>query len=86
MTAAGAGHWPPGRRRARRSREFAASVVPRSIDQVARLKVSLAGFLLAICAGAGRNRAPGDLHVVIQVLFGWNGDHWGCRDRREVIE
>jgi hypothetical protein len=56
---------------------FAASGAPRSIDQVAQLKVSLA-----------RTRPPiwrrvllpatatlGDLHQVIQVLFGWDGDH-----------
>jgi hypothetical protein len=56
---------------------FAASGAPRGIDQVAQLKVSLA-----------RTRPPiwrrvllpstdtlGDLHGVIQVLFGWDGDH-----------
>lgn len=57
--------------------EFAASGTPRSIDQVADLKVSLPGFRPPIWR---RVRLPviatlGDLHVVIQVLFGWDGDH-----------
>jgi hypothetical protein len=56
---------------------FAASGAPHGIDQVAQLKVSLS-----------RTRPPiwrrvllpatatlGDLHAVIQVLFGWDGDH-----------
>ena len=57
--------------------EFAASGAPRSIDQVAELKVSLANIRppiwrrvqLPVMAGLG------DLHEVIQVLFGWDGDH-----------
>ena len=57
--------------------EFAASGAPRSIDQVAQLKVSLAGFRPPIWR---RVLVPatvtlGDLHVMIQVLFGWDGDH-----------
>ena len=57
--------------------EFAASGAPRSIDQVAQLKVSLAGTRPAIWR---RVLVPvtatlGDLHVVIQILFGWDGDH-----------
>jgi hypothetical protein len=57
--------------------EFAASGAPRSIDQVAQLKVSLAGFRPAIWR---RVLLPatvtlGDLHQVILVLFGWDGDH-----------
>jgi hypothetical protein len=57
--------------------EFAASGAPRSIDQVAQLKISLTGFRPAIWR---RVRLPvtatlADLHVVIQVLFGWDGDH-----------
>jgi hypothetical protein len=57
--------------------EFAASGAPRSIDQVAQLKVSLAGFRPPVWR---RVRLPvtatlGDLHEVIQVLFGWDGDH-----------
>jgi len=56
---------------------FAASGAPRSIDQVAELKVSLSGFRPPIWR---RVRLPvvatlGDLHDVIQVLFGWDGDH-----------
>ena len=57
--------------------EFAASGAPRSIDQVAELKVSLSGSRPPIWR---RVRLPvtatlGDLHDVIQVLFGWDGDH-----------
>jgi len=57
--------------------EFAASGAPRGIDQVAQLKVSLAGFRPPIWR---RVRLPvtatlADLHEVIQVLFGWDGDH-----------
>ena len=57
--------------------EFAASGAPRSIDQVAELKVSLTGFRPPVWR---RVRLPataslGDLHVVIQLLFGWDGDH-----------
>jgi hypothetical protein len=57
--------------------EFAASGAPRSIDQVAQLKVSLLRFRPAIWR---RVLMPvtatlGDLHVVIQILFGWDGDH-----------
>jgi len=56
---------------------FAASGAPRSIDQVADLKVSLAGSRPPIWR---RVRLPvtatlGDLHNVIRVLFGWDGDH-----------
>jgi hypothetical protein len=62
---------------ARAVAEFAASGAPRSIDQVAQLKVSLAGFRPPIWR---RVRLPvtatlADLHEVIQVLFGWDGDH-----------
>ena len=57
--------------------EFAASGAPRSIDQVAELKVSLAGARPPIWR---RVRLPvtatlGDLHEAIRVLFGWDGDH-----------
>jgi Plasmid pRiA4b ORF-3-like protein len=57
--------------------EFAASGAPRSIDQVAQLKVSLAGFRPAIWRRVliPATRTLSDLHVVIQVLFGWDGDH-----------
>ena len=62
---------------ARAVAEFAASGAPRSIDQVAELKVSLAGARPPIWR---RVQLPvtatlGDLHEVIQVLFGWDGDH-----------
>ncbi len=62
---------------ARAVEEFAASGAPRSIDQVAQLKVSLARFRPPIWR---RVLVPAtatlrDLHVVIQVLFGWDGDH-----------
>jgi hypothetical protein len=57
--------------------EFAASGAPCSIDQVAELKVSLSGSRPPIWR---RVRLPvmatlGDLHDVIQVVFGWDGDH-----------
>ena len=57
--------------------EFAASGAPRSIDQVAELKVALAHIRPPIWR---RVQLPvivglGDLHKVIQVLFGWDGDH-----------
>jgi hypothetical protein len=62
---------------ARAVAEFAASGAPRSIDQVAELKVSLPGFRPPIWR---RVQLPvtatlADLHQVIQVLFGWDGDH-----------
>jgi len=62
---------------ARAVAEFAASGAPRSIDQVTELKVSLAGVRPPIWR---RVRLPAaatlaDLHEVIQVLFGWDGDH-----------
>jgi hypothetical protein len=57
--------------------EFAASGAPRSIDQTAQLKVSLLRFRPAIWR---RVLVPvtatlGELHMVIQILFGWDGDH-----------
>jgi hypothetical protein len=57
--------------------EFAASGAPRSVDQVAELKVSLARFRPPVWR---RVQLPvtatlGDLHAVIQVLFDWDGDH-----------
>ena len=57
--------------------EFAGSGAPRSIDQVAELKVSLSGARPPVWR---RVRLPvtatlGDLHDAIQVLFGWDGDH-----------
>ena len=57
--------------------EFAASGAPRSINQVVQLKVSLHGMRPPIWR---RVRVPatatlGDLHEVIQVVYGWDGDH-----------
>lgn len=57
--------------------EFAASGTPRSIDQVAELKVSLSGSRPPVWR---RVRLPvtaalADLHQVIRVLFNWDGDH-----------
>jgi Plasmid pRiA4b ORF-3-like protein len=56
---------------------FAASGAPRSIDQLAELKVSLTGSRPPIWR---RVRLPvtanlADLHDAIQMLFGWDGDH-----------
>jgi len=57
--------------------EFAASGAPRSIDQVGELKVSLSGFRPPIWRRARLpvTAALAGLHEVIQVLFGWDGDH-----------
>jgi hypothetical protein len=57
--------------------EVAASGTPLSIEQVAELKVSLSRSRPQIWR---RVRLPAaatlaDLHRVIQVLFGWDGDH-----------
>src|ERR1035441_1166945 len=62
---------------ARAVAEFAASGAPRSIDQVAQLTVSLAGFGPPIWRRVllPATATLGDLHEVIQVLFGWDGDH-----------
>jgi hypothetical protein len=62
---------------ARAVAEFAASGAPRSIDQVAQLKVSLTRFRPSIWRRVlvPATATLGDLHVVIQVLFGWDGDH-----------
>jgi hypothetical protein len=56
---------------------FTASGMPRSIDQVVQLKVTLKRGKPAIWRSV---RLPviatlGDLHQVIQILFGWDGDH-----------
>jgi hypothetical protein len=57
--------------------EFAASGAPRSIEQVVELKVSLAGFRPPIWRRVWLpvTATLADLHEVIQVLFGWDGDH-----------
>ena len=62
---------------ARAVADFAASGAPRSIDQVAQLKVSLTRFRPPIWRRVlvPATATLGDLHVVIQVLFGWDGDH-----------
>jgi hypothetical protein len=62
---------------ARAVAEFIASGAPRSIDQVAQLKVSLARFRPPIWRRVlmPATATLGDLHEVIQVLFGWDGDH-----------
>ena len=57
--------------------EFIASGAPRSIDQVPQLKVSLARVRPPIWRRVlvPATATLADLHVVIQVLFGWDGDH-----------
>ena len=57
--------------------EFAASGAPRSVDQVAQLKVALAHVRPPIWRRVllPATATLGDLHEVIQVLFGWDGDH-----------
>ena len=62
---------------ARAVAEFAASGAPRSVDQVAQLKVALARFRPPIWRRVllPATATLGDLHEVIQVLFGWDGDH-----------
>ncbi|HEY6309242.1 MAG TPA: plasmid pRiA4b ORF-3 family protein [Streptosporangiaceae bacterium] len=72
----GTGH-PDAAALARAVAEFAASGAPLSIEQVAELRVSLSGARPPIWR---RVRLPtaatlADLHEVIQVLFGWDGDH-----------
>jgi hypothetical protein len=56
---------------------FAASGAPRSIDQVAELKVSLTGSRPPIWRRVRLlvTATLADLHDAIQVLFGWDGDH-----------
>jgi hypothetical protein len=70
------GH-PDAAELSRKVAEFAASGAPRSIDQVAELKVSLSGARPPIWR---RIRLPvtatlADLHNAIHVLFSWDGDH-----------
>ena len=62
---------------ARAVAEFAASGAPRSVDQVAQLKVALARFRPPIWRRVllPATATLGDLHEVIQVLLGWDGDH-----------
>jgi hypothetical protein len=62
---------------ARAVADFAASGVPRSIDQVAQLKVALKHARPPIWRRVllPATATLSDLHAVIQVLFGWDGDH-----------
>jgi len=75
-TVAGTGH-PDAARVVSAVREFVGSGAIPSIDQVYQLKVGLARWRPAIWR---RVLVPatitlGDLHAVIQILFGWGGDH-----------
>jgi len=70
------GH-PAAGKLARALTGFTASGVPRSISQGVQLKVTLRHVKPAIWHSV---RLPviatlGDLHQVIQLLFGWDGDH-----------
>ena len=70
------GH-PDAARLAAALREFVASGITASIDQVYQLKVALVHCRPPIWR---RVLVPatitlGDLHAVIQILFGWDGDH-----------
>jgi len=72
----GTGH-PAAGKLARALTEFTAPGVPRSIDQGMELKVTLKHTKPAIWRSV---RLPvtatlADLHWVIQILFGWDGDH-----------
>ncbi len=77
LAAVGATGHPDADGLARAVAAFAASGAPRSIDQVAQLKVTLAGFRPTIWRRVllPATAPLGHLHVVIQVLFGWDGDH-----------
>jgi hypothetical protein len=72
----GTGH-PAARKLECALNEFTASGVPRSIDQGVQLKVTLKHWKPAIWRSV---RLPvtatlGDLHEMIRILFGWDGDH-----------
>ena len=72
----GTGH-PAAGQLERALNEFTASGVPRSIDQGVQLKVTLKHWKPAIWRSV---RLPvvatlGDLHEMIRILFGWDGDH-----------
>jgi hypothetical protein len=62
---------------ARALTEFTASGAPRSIDQGVQLKVTLKHASPVIWRSVRLPVAAtlGDLHWVIQILFGWDGDH-----------
>jgi hypothetical protein len=70
------GH-PDARPLARAVAEFAASGAPRSIDRVTQLKVSLARVRPPIWRRVlvPTTATLGDLHEVIQAVFGWDGDY-----------
>jgi pRiA4b ORF-3-like protein len=67
--------------------EFAASGAPRSVDQVIQIKVALARCRPPIWRRVLVPAATtlGGLHRVIQILYGWDGDHlhdFAVGDRR----
>jgi Plasmid pRiA4b ORF-3-like protein len=70
------GH-PAAESLARALAEFAASGAPRSVDQVIQLKVTLARWRPPIWRRVLVPAATtlGGLHRVIQILYGWDGDH-----------
>lgn len=62
---------------ARALSEFTASGAPRSVDQVVQIKVTLTRWRPAIWRRVLVSAAStlGDLHPVIQILYGWDGGH-----------
>lgn len=70
------GH-PDAGRLAESLSEFAASGAPRSVDQVVQIKVTLTGWRPAIWRRVlvSATSTLGDVHRVIQILYGWDGDH-----------
>lgn len=77
IAAVGASGHPEAEAVARVLTTFVGSGRPRTIDRVHQLKVTLLGFHPPIWR---RVRVPsitslGTLHSVVQVLFGWDGDH-----------
>jgi hypothetical protein len=74
--ALGTGH-PDAPDVVRAAKEFAASGAPRSVDTVAELKVTLLGYRPACWRRVDLpvTATLGEVHDVIQELFGWDGDH-----------
>jgi hypothetical protein len=74
--AGGSGH-PDGELVARALAEFVASGSPRTVDQVLQLKVVLLRWRPAIWRRVlvPATASLAGLHRVVQVLFGWDGDH-----------
>jgi hypothetical protein len=72
----GSGH-PDAEALSRALAEFAASGAPRTVDRVLQLKVTLAGWRPPIWRRVllPATATLGELHRVIQALFGWDGDH-----------